>query len=389
MTQPLAGVRVLELATGVAGPYAGKLFADYGADVIKVEPPGGDEARRWGPFLDDAPDGDSSALFLHLNTNKRSVTLDLALPSGQDLLRRLVASVDVCLESFPPGTLAEWGLGFESLHGLNPSLVLTSVTPFGQDGPYRSYRATELELSAWGSMNISRTNDGRPVMLGGNLAQYQTGNVAAMATMAALLFAEAGGEGTHVDVAAIATQAGSASFTMINLLSYAYSGRTAVPTRPADTSAAMRAMGPFLNGTFRCADGSVMVTTLPPWAPRMVTALDDPDVTAILGDPSRWGEPDAIERIQAVAEQWFGSRTRAEAMADGQAVGWPVIAIQDPGDLVHDPHFVARGAIVEVEHPAAGTVVQLGAPFRMDDGWALRRPAPQLGEHDAEVFGEI
>ena len=137
MTQPLAGVTVLELATGIAGPYMGKLFADYGADVIKIEPPGGDEARRWGPFLTEIPDEDTSAIFLHLNTNKRSATLDLGHPSGQELFGRLIESANVCVESFSPGSMAQYGFDFASLHARHPALILTSVTPFGQGGPYQ------------------------------------------------------------------------------------------------------------------------------------------------------------------------------------------------------------------------------------------------------------
>ena len=178
----LEGVRVLEFATGVAGPYAGKLFADYGADVVKVEPPEGDEARRWSPFLTPATGPATSALFLHLNTNKRSVTLDPSCDEGHGLAEQLISSADVVIESYRPGTLEAWGLGFEKMRSLNPSITLTSITPFGQDGPYCAYKGSEVVYWALAGMNFTREWDGRPVTLGGNLAQYQAGNLAAAAT---------------------------------------------------------------------------------------------------------------------------------------------------------------------------------------------------------------
>jgi crotonobetainyl-CoA:carnitine CoA-transferase CaiB-like acyl-CoA transferase len=388
--QPLAGVTVLELATGIAGPYMGKLFADYGADVIKIEPPGGDEARRWGPFLTDVPDDDISALFLHLNANKRSATLDLAHPSGQDLLRRLVLTTDVCTESFTPGTLAGYGLHFSALRACNPSLILTSITPFGQDGPYRGYRGNEIVYSALSGMNVTRARGGCPIMLGGNLTQYQTGNVAAMATMASLLFLEAGGEGTHVDISHMATQMASANQSTTNLVGYAYTGRTS--TRNIRPPGSPRPTAPptvLPNGAFPCRDGAVWVATLQAWIPRMLKAIDSVDLTAIFRDPGRLNEPQTMDRISALVTEWFLARSRADAMAEAQAAGWPVIAFQSPAEVVGDPHFVERGAILEYQHPVAGPVMGLGPPFQFEDAWMFRTPAPGLGQHTAEVYAQI
>jgi crotonobetainyl-CoA:carnitine CoA-transferase CaiB-like acyl-CoA transferase len=390
MNQPLAGVTVLELATGIAGPYMGKLFADYGADVMKIEPLEGDESRRWGPFLTEVPDDETSALFLHLNTNKRSATLDLRHPSGQELFRQLVRSVDVCTESFSPGTLARYGLDFATLHARHRSLILTSLTPFGQEGPYRSYQGNEIVYSALSGMNVTRERDGTPIVLGGNVAQYQMGNVAAMATMAALLFQESGGEGTHVDIAGIATRWGSADQATTNLVGYAYTGRTS--TRNAPSFRARRpapAAALLPNGAFHCSDGAVMVTTLQAWIPRMLKAVNHTELTAIFSDPGRLSEPGTAERIDLIVTEWFLTRSRGQAMAEGQAAGWPVIAVQSPAELIHDPHFIERGALVEYHHPVAGKVVGTGPPFRFDDAWRFRRPAPGLGEHNREIYGRI
>jgi crotonobetainyl-CoA:carnitine CoA-transferase CaiB-like acyl-CoA transferase len=390
MNQPLAGVTVLELATGIAGPYMGKLFADYGADVIKIEPLRGDESRRWGPFLREVPDDDTSALFLHLNANKRSATLDLAHPSGQELFGRLIGTVDVCIESFSPGTLAQYGFDFASLHARHDSLILTSITPFGQEGPYSSYEGNEIVYSALSGMNVTRDKDGRPLVLGGNLIQYQTGNVAAMATMAALLFQEGGGEGTHIDIAGMATQWASANQSMSNLVGYAYTGRTS--TRNIQSSRLrprMPAAGPLPAGAFSCSDGAVMVATQPAWVPRMLKAVNNAELTAIFSDRGRLNEPATVARIEVIVTEWFLSRSRSQAMAEGQAARWPVLAVQSPAELARDPHFIERGAIVEYEHPVAGKVVGLGPPFRFDEAWMFRTPAPRLGEHNSEVYGSI
>lgn len=387
MGQPLVGVRVLEVATGVAGPYAGKLFADFGADVIKVEPPTGDEARQWRPFLPGAPAGDDSALFLHLNTNKRSVTLDLSQGSEQELFRKLIGGVDICIESFSPGTLLGWGLDVLSLHKINPTLVVTSITPFGQGGPYRDYIGNELTYYAMGGLNFTRAADGRPVVLGGNLSQYQTGNFAASSTLGALLFAEASGEGTHLDISLMATQVSSVNSTIVYLTAHAYNGRTSTPPKQAPLLG--QGLGPFPNGMFRCSDGAVSVTTMPAWVPRMLKAVNDSELTEMFTDHAALASPETSEKVQAVVERWFSSRTKREAMLEAQAVGWSVTAIQSPSDLLDDPHFAERKAIIEVDHPAAGRVVQLGAPFRMEHGWQLRRPAPLLGQHNQEVLTEF
>jgi crotonobetainyl-CoA:carnitine CoA-transferase CaiB-like acyl-CoA transferase len=386
----LDGVRVLEFATGVAGPYAGKLFADYGADVVKIEPHEGDEARQWGPFLTPTPDPDTSALFLHLNTNKRSITLDPSCDRGRALAERLISSADVVIESYRPGTLEAWDLGFEKMKAVNRSITLTSVTPFGQDGPYRDYRGSEVVYWALAGMNFTREWDGRPVSLGGNLAQYQAGNLAAAATMAALIQAEATGEGVHVDASHLLAQVGSASGAMTYLVAHAYNGRTSAPPRSSPEGTPTRPpFGPLPNGTFRCADGAVMVSTLGPWVPRMLRAIGDAELSAIFGDALRLAEPDAVDRVNEIASAWFASRSRADAMAQAQAVGWPVTAVQSPSELARDAHFLERGAVIETEHPVAGRLSQPGPPFHIEDGWSHRHPAPRLGEHTVEVFMDL
>jgi formyl-CoA transferase/CoA:oxalate CoA-transferase len=182
--QPLTNIRVIDLTTYIAGPYCTKLLADFGADVIKIEnPKGGDPSRTLGPFPGDVPDPEKSGLFLHLNTNKRSVALDLQTPEGKSLLQRLIAGADVLVESFRPGVLESFGVDVEELERRQPNLVITRISTFGQTGPYRDYLAGEITLFGMGGkMNSSGNADRYPIMLGGDHVQYQAGNNAAMAS---------------------------------------------------------------------------------------------------------------------------------------------------------------------------------------------------------------
>jgi len=201
----LSVLRVLDLSEGVAGAYCTKILAGFGADVIKIERPGGgDPLRRHGPFPDDMPHPEKGALFLYLNTGKKSITLDIAQRTGALFFRRLVEEAEVVVESFPPGHLTELGLGYESLARIKPRLVMTSVTPFGQDGPYAGYRATNLTaLAEGGQMAVTGEPDREPLKNGGYQAEYQAGLHAFAATAVAAFSADATEVGQHIDIAAM------------------------------------------------------------------------------------------------------------------------------------------------------------------------------------------
>ena len=205
----LSVLRVLDLSEGVAGAYCTKLLAGFGADVIKIERPGGgDPLRRHGPFPEDVPHPEKGALFLYLNTGKKSITLDFAQRSGALILRRLVEGAEVVVESFPPRWLTELGLGYESLARVKPRLVMTSVTPFGQEGPYAGYRATNLTaFAAGGQMAVTGEPDREPLKNGGYQAEYQAGLHAFAATAVAAFSADATEVGQHIDIAAMECQA--------------------------------------------------------------------------------------------------------------------------------------------------------------------------------------
>ena len=195
--QSLSDVKVLDLTWYIAGPYCTKLLADYGADVIKVERPGsGDPARSLGPFLGDDPHPEKSGLFLHLNTNKRSITLNLKSEMGKKIFKELVKEADILLESFSPRVMPSLGLSYEELEKINPRLVMTSISNFGQTGPYRDFRLSELVLSAMGTaMYIQGVPEREPVKIGGTVIQFQVGNIAAVATIFALYGSEVRGIG--------------------------------------------------------------------------------------------------------------------------------------------------------------------------------------------------
>ncbi len=375
-SQPLEGIRVVELAEGIAGPYAGKLLADYGAEVIKVEPPEGDRARRVGPFPPGA-DGqlDQSALFLHLNTNKRSVVVDDAL-ADDSLVDDLMAWADVVIQSKPEPAPAE-------LRAKHPELVIASVTSFGLTGPYAGFSGEEIVHYAYGGpMSATGAAEREPVKMGGSIGQYQCGTVAAVSIMAGLGLAAATGDGTHIDLSNIETQVGSIDRRMTYLLYAAYRGIDVDRRAGYSTSA-------FPGGCRPSLDGHVQISTLMNWIPRMLAVIDNPEMAALYEDPGFLVDEALPEIADAHLLGWSLSLGRQEAMEVAQAGGWPVTAINRPVDLLSDPHFDERGFFVPVEHPVAGTLRQPGPPIRLDGGWKLRRPAPTLGQHSDEVRAEV
>ncbi|MEM8922936.1 MAG: CoA transferase [Actinomycetota bacterium] len=372
MTQPLDGITVVELADGIAGPYAGKLLADYGADVVKVEPPDGDRSRRRGPFPTDAVDPEQSALFLHLNTNKRSV---VASPDDP-LVDGLLARADLAICSDPH-------LDTEALRAAHPRLVIVSTTSFGLTGPYTGYAGEEIvHYAIGGPMSATGDPDREPVKMGADIGQYQCGSVAAVAALAALTTADRRGSGVIVDLANVETQIGTIDRRMTYLLYAQYRGDDVAREGGYKVS-------PLPMGCRPAADGHVQVSTLMNWIPRMLSVVDDPDLAAIYDAPD-WIVDEAVpEIVDAQLLMWTLVRDKQAAMEEAQAAGWPVTAVNRPVDVCSDPHFAERGFLVDVEHPAAGTIRQAGPPFRVDDGWRLRRPAPLLGQHTDEVRAEL
>ncbi len=382
----LSDVKVLDFTHMIAGPYCTKLMADYGADVIKVErPDGGDGTRRLGPFPGDEPHHERSGLFLHLNTNKRGVSLDLKTSDGNRIARRMAADTDVVVESFRPGVMASLGLDYATLSADNPALVYTSISNFGQTGPYRDFNASEIVLYGMGGeMYSSGLEDREPIKLGGTMVQYQAGAAAAVATMGALFAAQASGQGQHVDVSIMETQVGSIDRRMSTLIAYQYTGEISkrIP---------FGVMG-YPIGVYPCADGYVELTGGIVYFDRVIEMLGRP---AMFDDP-KWHapeaqtDPDLREEFDEFFIPWCLERTKYEiwcAAQDARVLSGPINTMED---LAGDPNFNERGAFAEFDHPSAGRLAYPGRPFVMErTPWAARMAAPLLGQHNADVFGEL
>lgn len=379
----LEGLRILDLTQYIAGPYCTKLLAGLGADVIKIERPGGgDPARRMGPFAGDDPHPEKSGLFLHLNTGKKSITLNLKSKGGFEIFQELVRKADAVVESFHPGVMQRLGLGYEALCRINPSLVMTSISNFGQTGPYRDYKATEIvALAMGGYMHVVGDLDREPLKLGGCHALYQAGNQAAIGTMAALYCCEETGIGQQVDISIMEAVAFLLQSTP---LSYFHVGEITMRAGPRLLGDVPHAHYP--STTLPCKDGYIHCHGKP-W---------DWEILGILVEEPRLHDPKFKEAQRAHADEidalmlpWLRERTRMEIMTRAQELNVPFCAVLNIDEVLKDPQPRARGYFVEVEHPVVGRVTQVGAPFKMSETpWETSR-APLLGEHNLEVFGQL
>ena len=377
---PLAGLRVLDLTSHIAGPYCTKLLADYGADVIKVERPrGGDAARQTPPFFHDKPDPEGSLLFLYLNTNKRSLVLDLKPEPGRQLFIAMARDADVVVENFRPGVIERLGIGWDALSEINPRLVLTSISNFGQTGPYRDLPASELvEYAMSGLMTISGRQDREPLKHGLSQGQYSAGANAAYITTALTFTQAMGAPGQWIDVS---IRESLASELVRNEPNYAWMGAIQ-GRRPASRDG--------LNNIMPCKDGHVVLqmggsTT---WS-TIAGLLQEPEL-----DGERFATPQGRARNADELDELVGKalmrRTKHE-LFDEAAKRRVLFGIaQDPADLLNCPQLGARGYWVNVDHPTTGSLAYPGEPARMSaTPWQLRRPAPLLGQHTDEILGEL
>jgi len=383
MPQPLAGLRVVELATGVAGPYAAKLLADFGADVVKVEPPGGDPSRREAARPGPRPDPERSPLFLHLNANKRSVEADLATPEGADLVRALAARADLVVESHTPGALDALGLGPAALRAATPRLVVASITPYGQTGPYAGLPGNDLTAYALGGPMLATGDpDREPMKLAGRVVEYHCGAVGALAALAAVTMAEASGQGTHVDVANVETQAASIDRRAAMFVGWQFDGRVGY-------RAGGGRMGAIPAGIYPTGDGYCQIVFTPNWMPRVADLLGDEDLIGTVAKPDWFDDDDFPEQLNAAIFGWTMQRTKQKTMEDAQRQRLAITPVNSTTDVLADRHFRQRDVWQRWDHPAAGTYEAPGPQIRMADGWRARRPAPLLGRHTAEVTAEV
>ncbi|OAI40129.1 hypothetical protein AYO38_06370 [bacterium SCGC AG-212-C10] len=379
MPLPLTGLRVLELGTFVSAPYCGKLFAGYGAEVTKVEPPGGDISRAHGPFKDGVPNAETSALFLYLNTAKRSVELDLRTPAGREAVLRLAAKSDVVIENFRPADMRAFGLAYEALREVNPRITLVSITPFGQNGPYADYRSNNLTMFAMGGqMFITGTQEDGPVKNGGYQADYQGGLNAFSAATLAVLAAERDGEGQHVDVSC---QHAMAPLLEASIPYYSYLGIWNGARRGNH-------MASYI-GIYPCADGHIGVHVMPRnWKP-FTEAIERPD---LLNDPRFVTQADRTmhnDELMGELYGWAATVNKREIYERAGSMRAPIAFVHTMKDIVESPQLNARHFLHRIDHPVAGEGVYAGNPWWMGaDGWRSE-PAPLLGEHTHDVLAGL
>ncbi len=373
----LGSLRVLDLG-GLPTAYASRLLSDFGADVVLVEPPTGDPSRALPPFVGGRDDGEHSLAFVALHTNKRSVTVDLNTETGQAQLKALAQRADVLLESYSPGHLQQIGLGVEDLHEINPGLVVCSVTPFGQTGPFSSYKGTDLHAEAMGGVMLLQGDPSKaPSMSPAFLAYSLTGVHAGLGILHALFARAETGRGQHVDVS---MQEANAN---IHFIVSQYGYNSSIAQRPG-----VGAGGG--SGIFQCSDGWVGFS---PIQPNQFQALADWMGNDVLRDPV-WQDlrvrMENGEFITAEVGQFIAGFTVAEFVDEAQRRRIPAAPVSTVGGLAANIHLNEREYFQEAQSDAFGRYRLPGPPGRFSETpWAIRRSAPRLGEHNDEVQAEL
>ena len=386
MTTPgaLDGAVVLDITDGVAGAYCTKLFADFDADVIKLEPPAGDSLRRVGPWYQGVQGIERSGTFFYFNTNKRSLALDLHHADVGTIFDRLIDRASIVIEALPPGALDAIGLGWERIRARRDDLPLVSIAPFGQESPYRDFRVSDLVLYSFaGEMYSIGVQDREPVKMYGTAALVECGSAAATAAMGALTAAELRGIGQRVDFALADAQFNGVDRRHATTMGWEFAGRKS-----------LRAPGPsagILTGVYPCADGYIEFSGAGIRIPRLNEMLGRPDW---LQEQKWWQpgvglQPELVDEFNARFMPWALERTKREIWAlarEAKVLAGPLFSVDE---LFEDTHFSDRGFWSNAEHEELGTVQIPGRPFVMPASpWRLRRPAPKLGEHTDEVLAE-
>ncbi len=385
MPGPLDGLTILDLSENICGPYATKLLADFGADVIKIERPGGDPGRALGPFPGDVPHAEKSGTFFYFNTNKRSIELDLKTEGGRETFWALVDRADTVVESFRPGVIEELGIGWAAIHARRPDLPLISISNFGQESPYRDYAGSELTLFAMaGEMYTMGIIEREPVTMFGAASLVESGSAAAVAIFAAILASKEQGIGQRIDYSIADSHFLGADRRHVATIVYEFSGRR--------TPRASHFNRPALTGVYPCADGYVEFSAAGTRMDRFNQMMGEPEW---LKDP-KWYERGALLDADNVAEldayffAWLSERTKREIWEAARGAKVLCGPLFDVADIAADSHFRDRGFWAQVQHEALGEVEIPGRPFTMPKSpWSMRRPAPLLNEHGDEIRAEL
>ena len=375
---PLSGYRVLDLA-GPLGLHCTKLLADMGADVIKIEPPFGDQSRRLPPFKDDVPHPEKSLYFLHFNTNKRGITLDIEKPDGRGIFLELAGKADVVIETAAPGRMDELGIGYEMLGGQNRGLVYASLTPFGQSGPWRDYKANDMAGIALGNLLYLAGEPGEPPLQPpGEIAYGMASTYGAFGIAVALYHRLDSGKGQYIDVSMHECAGHIAGYFIPN---YGYTG--VKPARASRKGEETDLYDPYAtkNGYAR-----IFIIPVEQWR-RLVDWMGRP---ASISGPEfekmsyRRQHPDIVTK--AIAE-FCAKHTKEELYDEGQQRRIAVTPINTAGEFIEMEQTKSRQLFVDMEHPVIGKYKQFGAvPRLMETPGGIYRPAPLLGQHNKEIF---
>ncbi len=381
MTQALTGIRVVDLTNNQAGPSCGQMLAWLGADVIKVEEPGrGDVARH---SQQDRPVADA-LFFLAFNANKRSLTLNLKHAGGQQVFRALLETADVLLENFGPGVIERLGFGYPAVREINPRLVYASIKGFGSYGPYRDYKSYEpIAQAMGGAMSVTGFPDGPPTFTWPSIGDSGTGMHCVIGILAALMQRHTSGRGQQVEVS---MQDAVVNLLRVSLRDHQRFGRV--------MERAGNQLGAGVPGTtYRCHPGGpndyvFIFVQQQMWHP-LLRAIGRED---LVGDP-RYETPDARWKnraeVNALVEDWTSKRPKREAMELLAGAGVPCGACLDTGEVLTDPHLLARDMIVELDHPVRGRFLTVGNPIKLSESPTTITPSPLLGEHRTEILKEL
>lgn len=377
----LTGVKVVEYCSFVSGPYCTKLFADLGAEVIKIEKPKGDEARMRGPFLGDNPNPELSGLFLYLNTNKMGVTLNLDTPHGCDIFKRLISDTDILVEDQPPGEFERMGLSYDVLKTINPSLIMASITPFGQYGPYRDYKSYYLNtFHASGAGYVlpagSSNADREPLRGGGYVGECDIGLNASVGILGALYWRRTGGTGQYID---ISKQEAEMALERINVVRYYELQRN--PNRYELTH--------LRDALVRCRDGGYVMVVLYPnkqWKGLAEGLGNPPWTTDEKFNSVKARESNCAELDRNLKEEALKYDTD-DLFYRVQSKGTACAFVCSAERAFHSPQLNARKFFIEMEHPAAGKLMYPGHPYTFSKTPSSKHQgAPLLGQHNEKVY---
>ena len=376
--QSLKGIKVLDFTRVLAGPFAAMMLGDLGAEVVKVEPPAGDESRTWPPILEKGESG----YFMSLNRNKRSVTLNLKTEKGRRIARRLAAGADVVLENFTPGVVGKLGIDYGTFQKENPAIVYCSISGFGQNGPYRDKKAYDPIIQGMtGLMSITGERGRSPVKVGLPITDLVAANQAVVAVLAACLHREKTGEGQYIDVA---LYDGIVSLLTIMAMDYFATGKP--PERWGLDHIHRVPARAFEAKDGRYVQVAATSDSMYPAFCRVIGAeelIDDPRFST---NNARVKNRD---EIMPILEEKMKARTAEDWLPLFEAAGIPCGPVMDMAEVFSDPNIAARQMRFDMSHPVEGSVPQLGFPFKMEKTPAsARRRPPMLGEHNEEVLAE-